>query len=82
MKGKQIVIICNLQTYLNLKNICPSVNISKTIKGEINAILINNCSVKNDTSQNIDSLESVLEISIFKDLGYSKNNNSQVILYL
>ena len=45
MKGKQIVIICNLQTYLNLKNICPSVNISKTIKGEINAILINNCSV-------------------------------------
>ena len=50
MKGKQIVIICNLQTYLNLKNICPSVNISKTIKGEINAILINNCSVYNITA--------------------------------
>ena len=61
MKHKQIVVICKFQTYLNLKNICPSVNISKTIKGEINAILINNSSV---------------------DLGYSKNNNSQVILYL
>jgi len=33
-------------------------------------------------SQNIDSLESILGISFFKDLGYSKNNNSQVILYL